>query len=111
MKRIITLAIMLSLIFTGCGNNNLSDNRDTNNIDISDYSDIEELLINGYTTSDKFDSDFKFNNMDKLDSISIKEYYIADKVIYLQVNNKYIYRFQLNDNDKIQSYIKYNLEA
>lgn len=71
-------------------------------------NDILKLIQSGEKTS-KFSEEFEFNDIDLMSSAEIKQYYYFNNSVYLQISNKYMYRFQLNDSNEICSYIKYSI--
>lgn len=54
---------------------------------------------------------FYIENEDIIPNAELKQYYYFNGAIYLQINDTYMYRFQLDNNNVIVSYIKYILEA
>lgn len=75
--------------------------------------DILEFLKK-HTTSELFTEDFLDNNSLDFETAtedSVKHCYYSNNAIYIQLNNNNMFRFQLDNNGKICSYIIYNLEA
>lgn len=105
-KKIIAV-VMISLVLTGCN----EKTEVTDAFEFESYiNELKYLIENGISeNSDIYTDEFKFSYED-LSECDINEYYAIDNAIYLQVNDKYMYRFQLNDNKKIDAYIKYSLE-
>ena len=53
----------------------------------------------------------KISEEDIITDAQINQQYFLGMSLYIQVNDTYMYRFQLNENGLIESYIKYSLEA
>lgn len=61
-----------------------------------------------------FSEDFISNldqDLDELPDAEIKQFYFSNNAIYIQVKDLYMYRFQFNNSNKLDSLIVYNLEA
>jgi hypothetical protein len=71
-------------------------------------NDMVNMIETGTPASECIE-DFEFNENDITSAVDLKQYYYFNNAIYLQVNDKYMYRFQLDDNDKVASYIKYSI--
>lgn len=118
-----TLCILSITIYvfgiTGCNKSNNNNGKINNSIlSIEDEKFIDSLstliregkndgsayLINGLIISPE----------DTYSSIEIVEKYISDNAIYIKIEagaDKYLYRFQIDEEGLITSYIKYNVEA
>lgn len=117
---VITLVIALSSLL-GCSLTSDNSVNQTRNEDISRQvviSNIEEYktsLLNLIKTGEyntMFIEEFFFSEYDIVRSAEINNSYIFNNAIYLQINNEYMYRFQLNSSTKlIESYIRYQLEG
>lgn len=117
---VITLVIALSSLL-GCSLTSDNSVNQTRNEDISRQvviSNIEEYktsLLNLIKTGENntmFIEEFFFSEYDIVRSAEINNSYIFNNAIYLQINNEYMYRFQLNSSTKlIESYIRYQLEG
>lgn len=117
-KKIIACILITStFILTSCSSNN-SNNIESN---ISDYevrynvneihSNILELIQTGNITNpDLFDNTFEFDSYDMYTDNSKIRVYFTESAYYIQTG-LYMYRFQLNEQGLIESYIKYNIEA
>lgn len=60
---------------------------------------------------DIINDDLKIADEDIVDGAVAKQFYLFNNSIYLQIDDLVMYRFQLNKNTKVTSYIKYELEA
>lgn len=106
----ITMILMLGLV--GCGTNN-----DTI-LSISIDVDKEQLkqdtidFLKGTDTSelDSYDDNLKIQWEDICNLAENANTYASRSAYYLQYGN-YMYRFQLNNDGKVVSYIKYKVEA
>lgn len=62
-----------------------------------------------------FTEEFKFDFADAIQSAEINNWYIFNNSLYIQTgtdqNNAYMFRFQFNQDNKIESYIKYTVEG
>lgn len=125
-KAALVLLTLMILCITACGkNSNNSVNMDlvfakqvkytelsrTNNIENKDkyLNDIETFISTG-ETSERFNSDVRIDDRDIQDNVNINNKYFFNGSIYVQCNDV-MYRFQLDENNIIISYIKYELEA
>ena len=117
---IIPLSI-LAITLTLCGCNTTHSVKSVDNTEISrtvnldnkeHYKDELLTLIKTGETSSICKNNFKINTDDVVDNAELKQYYFFNGSIYLQINDMYMFRFQLDTTDNlIESYIKYNLEA
>lgn len=117
---LITLVITLSSLL-GCSLTSSNSVNQTRNEDVSRQvviSNIEEYkssllsLIKTGEYNNMFIEEFFFSEYDIVRSAEINNSYIFNNAIYLQINNEYMYRFQLNSSTKlIESYIRYQLEG
>ena len=117
-KIIKTLIIInvISTVLIGCSNNNTSAQEDkiasltsqSRTVTIENKDTIEDYILGIITTweSDKFNLD----SQDIIKDAQIKQIYWFNGSVYTQVNDKYMYRFQLNEYNEIESCIKYELE-
>ena len=114
------LTIMIMICITGCGTQDTDyrsaeieltkQSREVNIQNKSEYTQaILELITSGNSSSTLVECDIVSEDIEQ-DAI-IEQIYWFNGSIYAQVNNKYMYRFQLNSNNLIESYIKYELEA
>lgn len=103
--RIVTVLIM-ACILCSCGEHSNSNNA-------IQLGNIENDLLNFIQTGEKselFTDSIRISTEDVYEGATINNIYTFDYSIYLQVN-KSMYRFQFNENNMIESYIKYELEA
>lgn len=117
-KIIKTLIIInvISTVLIGCSNSNTSAQEDkiasltsqSRTVTIENKDTIEDYILGIITTgeSDKFNLD----SQDIIKDAQIKQIYWFNGSVYTQVNDKYMYRFQLNEYNEIESCIKYELE-
>ena len=126
LQLMLLISILTSLILVGCnvsieGLTNKSNNTQPRVEDISRKVVIgdSELYVQNIIkaiqtggTNELFVEDFEISSSDIIDTPNIKNRYIFNNAIYLQINDEYMYRFQLNNYTKlIESYIKYQLEG
>lgn len=118
-KKIFIVAVLVTITLTGCTFNTNNTNDLTEISRTVEIEDKEQLLneVKQFITTEKTDefkyisSELSINNSDVLDTIQDDcEYYLFKGSFYLQTDN-YMYRFQFNKDNIIESYIKYNLEA
>lgn len=119
-NKLILLLVISLLALSGCSNQN--NNNDNNIVEITNQSrevniqnkdEYTQALISMITTG-KSDSNLISCNIAEEDITSdavIEQIYWFNGSIYTQINNKYIYRFQLDSNNIVESYVKYELEA
>ena len=109
--------ILITLAITGCSNtiaNTQADfTKESREVRIENkeryINDLTQFILTGETT-DIFDN-IVIDNNDILVNVEISNYYYFNNSIYLQIGDDMMYRFQLDSNNKVVSYIKYNLEA
>lgn len=123
MKRHIKVCILLitiiSAMITGCGKEEtyLDHEKEMKSSVIENkqqYEDaLAELIHTGEIAEENqfIESYMVFHDDDIVQDAEIKQCYHTYSAIYIQVNDNYMYRFQLNSDKKIESYIKYGLEA
>ena len=110
-KLIALILMMLLLTLTACNisMDNNSDTKDNITYDKNNFEkELTTLIASGNSDSYK-DIDISFNEYDTCDINSYNIYYFKSS-IYVQVN-EYMYRFQLDENNVVTSYIKYGLEG
>lgn len=120
MRKLAAIVVILASIsiFTGCTSNivetdypTLTEQSRKASIQDSDkeyyYNTILELIRTGKSDN----ADVSILSIDIVDNATIEQIYWSNGSIYIQINNKYMYRFQLNSSNKIESYIKYELEG
>lgn len=73
-------------------------------------NDLKKFIETGEKT-EIFTENIAMFDVDKVSNAEIKQHYEFNGSIYIQVNDTYMYRFQLNKENKIESYIKYSIEA
>lgn len=73
-------------------------------------NDLKAFIETGEKT-EIFTESIEMFDVDKVSNAEIKQHYEFNGSIYIQVNDTYMYRFQLNKENKIESYIKYSIEA
>lgn len=119
-------AILLSsiILIAGCQGKSDTGSSDTSNSAVASVIDINsdtfrqefEKFIKGETmeytnyftsnvVADDYDVNYKYNIIDT---------YTNQNAVYIKISvdeERYMYRFQLNEDGKIESYIKYELEA
>ena len=119
-------AILLSsiILIAGCQGKSDTSSSDTSNSAVASVIDINsdtfrqefEKFIKGETmeytnyftsniVADDYDVNYKYNIIDT---------YTNQNAVYIKISvdeERYMYRFQLNEDGKIESYIKYELEA
>ena len=108
---------LITLAITGCSNtiaNTQTDfTKESREVRIENkeryINDLTQFILTGETT-DIFDN-VVIDNNDILVNVEINNYYYFNSSIYLQIGDDMMYRFQLDSNNKVVSYIKYNLEA
>lgn len=107
--------LILTTVPVGCNFSNSSSDIEAQynkNINIDNY---KEPILNAVSTgevNELFIADFYIYEEDLVSNPEIKQYYSSNNTIYLQISDKYMYRFQLNNaTGLIESYLKYNLEA
>ena len=119
-NRQLVISLVLTLIalaITGCSNtiaNTQADfTKESREVRIENkehyINDLTQFILTGETT-DIFDN-VVIDNNDILVNVEINNYYYFNSSIYLQIGDDMMYRFQLDSNNKVVSYIKYNLEA
>lgn len=121
-KKLVTIMFILStIILSSCNINNKENTikAETQQISITDnekekYKTDLLRFIQIKETTDIFSEDF-LNNLDEdfntLQDAEIKQCYFSNNAIYIQINDTHMFRFQLNTEDKIESYIVYKIEA
>lgn len=123
-KTLIIAALFSICMLSACGSTgttasmNETDSRrevsltDEENMDL--YNELT-YLIEGVGTASSLDwinNDVYISDSDLIEALGTKniKYYVAKNAAYIQVDN-YMYRFQFDNNNKVESYIKYTLEA
>lgn len=122
-KIISLLLIAVSTILISCGNSNSTEVQQTNiqrEVTLTDEESTELLseitfFIEGSGTSkslDMFAEDVTIDTDDKVNGLGVSDikYYISGTAAYVQVQD-YMYRFQLDNSNKVVSYIKYTVRA
>lgn len=119
-------ALLLSsmIMLTGCGSNSNTSGSDTNGAVVVSIIDTNsdtfrqefEKFIKGETMeyTNYFNSDVIADEQDINYKYNIVDTYINQNAVYIKISvdeARYMYRFQLNEDGKIESYIKYELEA
>lgn len=110
--------VVSSVAIVGCGSTNkLNDKYLTNEsrtVCIEDKDNtlnaIKAVIVDN-STNEMFVDGFFIEDKDLITEPQINEVYYFNNSIYIQTNNKAMFRFQLNDENKIETYIKYNLEG
>jgi len=111
---ITTLIFSMLLILTSCGqseNVNIPVSDETRNSRMVVIQNKDQLInslfsiIQGESKAETFE----FDSNDILENCEINNYYCFNGSIYVQAN-KYMYRFQLDINSNVESYIRYTLE-
>lgn len=114
------LAVLIITSITGCGTTNTDyksaevelteQSREVNIQNKSDYTQaILDLITSGNSDSTVVVCSISSEDIEQ--NAIIEQIYWFNGSIYAQVNNKYMYRFQLSSDNLIESYIKYELEA
>lgn len=116
----IAILVLLSTLLIGCGN--ISDDSKAVEIELTNQSreisidnkdlytaEILKLITTGQPVSNL--ASCTFSEDDIVADALIEQIYWFNGSIYAQVNNKYMFRFQLDSQNHIESYIKYELEA
>ena len=124
MKKIKLLILILSITLlnlVGCSILPETQVEQSRNYDISrtvvisnidEYKESMLKIIKSGIADELFIEDFYFNSDDILMDANINNSYIFNNAIYIQTNDKYMYRFQLDNQTKlIESYIRYQLEG
>ena len=117
---IIPLSILV-ITLTLCGCNTTHSVKSVDNTEVSRTVTLENketykeelltLIKTGEIQSICADT-FNIDTDDIVENAELKQYYFFNGSIYLQIDDMYMYRFQLDTNsNKIESYIKYKLEA
>jgi hypothetical protein len=93
-----------------------NDSRMVNVVDKDTVIEQLKSFISGTDAEElsKFNSEVLISEEDKLDNLEVNNYYFFNSAYYIQVksgNSQYMYRFQIDTNNIIQSYIKYSLEG
>ena len=106
------LAMLLLIGTTGCGSNDstvLSNN--TDNINKEQLKEDTINFLKGTEASDleSYSDDVKIQWEDICNLAENANTYISYSAYYLQYG-EYMYRFQLNNDGKVVSYIKYKVE-
>lgn len=112
--------ILLALIMclTGCQSTTIT--QQTNNfINEENKENYKNTLLNFIKTGEipQEESIFSQNFIESIDDIrkienaEIKQCYFSNNAIYIQINDMYMFRFQFNTEEKIDSYIVYKIEA
>ena len=114
---ILTIA-MSSLI--GCSSNGKSRHNDDEGILIANASNIDKeqvqedtiSFLTGTDTSKlkSYSDDLKLDWNDTCNSAKNAKTYLSNSAYYLQYGDD-MYRFQFNNDGKVESYIKYKVEA
>lgn len=113
---IVTLILLTLMSMCGCTQNNDIVSKDFTDNEKEEFCFEIELFLEdgGYSDELKyFEPSISINEDDIYDNglgAADTRYYFSNSAIYLQVDDS-MYRFQLNKKNKIQSYIKYNLEG
>lgn len=115
----ILLTIIISAMIAGCGKEStyLDHEKEMKSSVLENknqYNDaLVELIRTGEIAEDNqfIESYMVFHDEDVVSDAELKQCYHTYSAVYIQVNDDYMYRFQLNSDKKIESYIKYGLEA
>lgn len=110
------IVCIFSIALCACSNVDMQSNQDLTTISRTVEYDKDSKyteIVNVVTLSEKgkdIADRIEFSNEDSISDInSIKKYFYRDSV-YVQ-SGKYMYRFQLDSEHNIVSYIKYALEG
>jgi hypothetical protein len=109
------------ILLSGCsfGNStNIADSTDASRTVTVDDKDLMlsniKSIINGDEELSGTSEDFYFLEEDVISDPEIEESYFFNGSCYVEINDNdthYMFRFQLDENNNIYSYIKYTLEA
>lgn len=111
-KKLLAFSILATLMLTSCGVNSTPVKNNKTEI-VYDTTTIQASVMNLIQTGEKdssFTEEFSFDTEDMLSVIESCKNYYSQGAYYIQTST-YMYRFQLSEDGKIESYIKYNLEA
>lgn len=108
---------LMSLILCGCSNTKSgvsSKEYATSNIDASTVSSqLLDIIKTGNTENYSIVAEgFELDGTDIVGDATINNTYTSDNAMYIQIKSndkQYMFRFQLNENNIVTSYIKYNL--
>ena len=114
----IKIIALLLIVITLCGCNERPEPTDytvqsrTVTIDNKQLyaNELLTLIKTGETQSICIES-FIFNELDIVSDAVMKQCYYFNGSIYMQISDTYMFRFQLDSENKVESYIKYSLEA
>lgn len=118
-KLVIILSISVCILgTTGCTKNSNKDNGETNTkIDFANENletDLKSLIREGSNKGSSYiESDLILDVEDRFKEHEVAEKYVCNNAIYLKISaegKSFLYRFQLNSNNKVESYIKYRVE-
>jgi hypothetical protein len=111
---LITCITLTALSSAACGSTKTTTSQSNSGIQY-DYVTIEDecmKFISGTDTTElpNFEQDVELDSNDITTSTDSALKYASNSAVYIQIA-RYMYRFQLNSDGKVQSYIKYSVEA
>lgn len=119
-KLVIILSISACMLgVSGCTKDTNKNNaaEANNNVSFTNENletDLKSLIREGSNKGSSYiESDLILDAEDRFKEPEIAEKYICNNSIYLKISAEgktFLYRFQLNSNNKVESYIKYRVE-
>ena len=109
MKKVILLIACLTLCSCGDNSNVSKDYTFESRVINYDINSLYNELVNTIEGS-YIPEGYIFNDSDIIEGALVNNYYYSNGAVYIQVD-EYMYRFQLDNNYNIESYIKYVLEG
>lgn len=91
--------LISSLYITGCTSTSVEHTQNSN----IDYSNMQNTIVDTLLESE-------YETEATLQNIDFTKMYYSVGAVYLQ-SGTYMYRFQLNSNNEIDSYVRYSLEG
>ena len=108
--------VIISMLLIGCAESKTETV--TNTIEVNDESlkaEIEKFVTGGTLEGSKlFNTGVEIINEDIILEFTTEDMYIAEQSLYVKIKTDetyYMFRFQLNAENVITSYIKYRIEA
>lgn len=109
--------LLISLILCGCGNTKSGvsvKEYATSTIDVSTVSSqLLDIIKTGNTENcSAVTEGFELDDTDIVGDATVNNTYTSDNAMYIQIKSndkQYMFRFQLNENNVVTSYIKYSL--
>lgn len=108
---------LISLMLCGCGNTKSGISVKEYATSTIDVSTVSNQLLNVIKTGNTENcsvvtNEFELDDIDIVGDATVNNTYTSDNAMYIQIESgdkQYMFRFQLNENNIVTSYIKYSL--